>query len=204
MKRTKAPRRHCHMMLSHAQSRMRSVDSPNKLVVFLALTQRVRGCIMPGNGSSNYTNDTQQQGIQRLPSDPSTLNTDEWDCLIPMVPNEAARWQLGVAIKTNQNAGKRYSFSNMTAERTRDFESLYSSARKIRFVAENLIVIPDSIVEIATDQLSSGPSAAQHLDVFLFSQHCRKSVPVFARMRQSSSQGFKVQAQLILEGGQDV
>jgi hypothetical protein len=92
----------------------------------------------------------------------------------------------------------------MTAERTRDFESLYSSARKIRFVAENLIVIPDSIVEIATDQLSSGPSAAQHLDVFLFSQHCRKSVPVFARMRQSSSQGFKVQAQLILEGGQDV
>jgi hypothetical protein len=59
----------------------------------------------------------------------------------------------------------------MTAERTRDFESLYSSAHKIGFVAENLIVIPDSIVEIATDPLSSGPSAAQHLDVFLFSQH---------------------------------
>jgi hypothetical protein len=82
---------------------MRSVGFSNKPVVFVALTQRVRECIIPGNGSSNYTNDTQQQGIQRLPSDPSTLNTDEWECLIPMVPNEAARWQLweGVVIGTN-------------------------------------------------------------------------------------------------------
>jgi hypothetical protein len=83
---------------------MRSVGFPNRLVVFVALTQRVQGCIIPGNRSSNYTNDMQQQqGIQRLPSDPSTLNTGEWESLIPMVPNEAAQWQLGEGVAAGTN-----------------------------------------------------------------------------------------------------